>query len=341
MKSELQKLLQRENVDIVYTEGTNLPRTFQLGSVPISYDIDWLVYQRLYLETSGIDVQILDFCVVDKNKEIMAYFPLEYQNNRLSSGGGPVLLPLFKENITRKIQVKIGKSILRVLTDLKKQFDFEVIKLEINVDEKFLWSDYQSIILADSLQKHTVEFHLIIDLKKPEEHLWSGVRKSYRNLINKSREIWHTELITKDNFNNNVWNEFRSLHYEASGKKYTRDLKTWNLQKNMLCNDRAFLSIIRDPLNKRLIGCGFFQINKKTSFYASAAYDRSLFSKPLGHLVQWNAILYMKSKNIDTYYIGRYFTNNDLPRPTEKELNISKFKKGFTDQIMLKIIATV
>ena len=83
-----------------------------------------------------------------------------------------------------------------------------------------------------------------------------------------------------------------------------------------------------------------FQINEKTSIYATAAYDRKLFSKPLGHLVQWNAILHMKSINLDRYYVGRYFTMRDNPRPTDKELSISQFKKGFMDRVALKIIAT-
>ena len=105
--------------------------------------------------------------------------------------------------------------------------------------------------------------------------------------------------------------------------RYTRDLKTWDFQKNLLINDRAFLSTIRDPVTSKLIGCGLFQINEKTSIYATAAYDRKLFSKPLGHLVQWNAILHMKSINLDKYYVGRYFTLRDNPRPTDKEPSIS------------------
>ena len=46
------------------------------------------------------------------------------------------------------------------------------------------------------------------------------------------------------------------------------------------------------------------------------------------------------NRNLDKYYVGRYFTMRDNPRPTDKELSISQFKKGFMDRVALKIIAT-
>ncbi len=340
INSILQKLLRSENIEIIFTKGERSPSAFQLGTIPIEYDLDWLSYQRLYLETSGINVNVLDFFIIDKNQKVLAYFPLEYQDSMLSCGGGPLLTPLFNVEISDKVRTNIFKSIIRVLTSLQIQLGLVGTKLVVDIDDNFFEFNYQSVILSGLGQKHTTQFYLIIDLKKPELVLWSEIRKSYRNLINKSKKIWDTEIVTKDNYTNVLWDEFRLLHYEAAGQRYTRDLKTWNFQRNMVKNDRAFLSTIRDPATSKLIGCGLFQINEKTSIYATAAYDRALFSKPLGHLVQWKAILHMKLINLDRYYVGRYFTMSDNPKPTDKELSISQFKKGFTDRVALKIVVT-
>ena len=68
---------------------------------------------------------------------------------------------------------------------------------------------------------------------------------------------------------------------------------------------------------------------KKTSIYATAAYDRALFSKPLGHLVQWKDIAYEIDK-FRQILCWALFYYGDNPKPTDKELSISQFK-GFTD----------
>ena len=101
------------------------------------------------------------------------------------------------------------------------------------------------------------------------------------------------------------------------------------------------LPLLLDKKSKRMVGCGFFQYSKRAAIYAVGAYDRTMFSKPLGHVVQWNAIKYMKKLALHDYYIGRYFTKADEPEPTKKELDISLFKKGFTKDICMSLLITV
>ena len=218
----LQKLLNSENIEIIYTRGESSPSSFQLGTVPIQYDLDWLSYQRLYLETSGVDVIVLDFCIIDKNQRVIAYFPIEYQNKMLSCGGGPLLKPLFKVELSNKIRARIFKSIINALTILQKKLGLIGTELMLDIDDNFFESNYQSVFLASLGQKHTTQFHLIIDLEKPELVLWGEIRKSYRNLINKSKKIWKSEVVTKYNFNDELWDEFRLLHYQAAGRDIRR-----------------------------------------------------------------------------------------------------------------------
>ena len=232
-------------------------------------------------------------------------------------------------------------AITKVLANLQKKLGIVDTKLKLYVDNKFFAFGYQSNILSGLGNKHSIQFYLIIDLEKPQEVIWRTIIKTYRSLINKSKKIWNAEVVTKKNFNDFLWDEFRLLHYEAAGQRYTRDLRTWDFQKNLVMNDQAFLSTIRDPETSQLTGCGLFQINKDTGIYATGAYERKLFSRPLGHLVQWNAILHMKAVNLEKYYVGRYFSMSDYPKPTEKEISISQFKKGFTDTVTLNIITTL
>ena len=70
---------------------------------------------------------------------------------------------------------------------------------------------------------------------------------------------------------------------------------------------------------------------------AAAAYDRSFFKQPLGHLVQWLAICYFKEKKIKHYRIGESVMPEYTPKSSEKEQSISFFKEGFTDGIFPNI----
>ena len=68
--------------------------------------------------------------------------------------------------------------------------------------------------------------------------------------------------------------------------------------------------------------------------YAVAAYDRTLFNKPLGHVVQQAAIEHMKTLGLKWYKLGdRLYANNSIS-PSKKEIDISIFKEGFSTNMM-------
>jgi lipid II:glycine glycyltransferase (peptidoglycan interpeptide bridge formation enzyme) len=89
---------------------------------------------------------------------------------------------------------------------------------------------------------------------------------------------------------------------------------------------------LRDQQDK-LIGAALFVHNQSKANYFTGVYDRQLFDQPLGHLVQWEAILEMQRRGIGVYRIGERLFSGLIPHPSEKELSISLFKEGFTNKI--------
>ena len=148
-------------------------------------------------------------------------------------------------------------------------------------------------------------------------------------------------VVVEKTITDDIWQNFKRIHFEASGNRITRDSKTWDFQQQLIMQNRAFMSIISDKNTGKMVGCGYFQYSLQSAIYSSGAYDRTLFSKPLGHLVQWNAIKHMQKINLKNYYIGRYFTSSDECAPTKKEIDISHFLKGFTNEISLIWLATI
>jgi len=62
-------------------------------------------------------------------------------------------------------------------------------------------------------------------------------------------------------------------------------------------NQNAFSVYLRDT-EGAMIGGGFFNFTRDEGVYSVGAYDRSLFDKPLGHVVQFRAIEELKSRGI-------------------------------------------
>ena len=116
--------------------------------------------------------------------------------------------------------------------------------------------------------------------------------------------------------------------------RITRNNLTWDKQYQMIKLGQAFLITLHGTKDGKLVGCGFFQHTKDEGMYAVAAYDRTLFNKPLGHVVQQAAIEHMKTLGLKWYKLGdRLYANNSISA-SKKEIDISIFKEGFSTNMM-------
>ena len=106
---------------------------------------------------------------------------------------------------------------------------------------------------------------------------------------------------------------------------------------NAIESGNAFLIYLRDS-SDRMMGGGFFEYTKDEAYYSVGAYDRNLFDKPIGHVVQNQAIIEMKKRNISWYKIGNRSFVGDSILPTDKEVSISEFKQGFCSDLFPKYL---
>lgn len=171
---------------------------------------------------------------------------------------------------------------------------------------------------------------LWIDLAPGYEAIKSGLRKSYKSLINSGLKLWEVGVLDREDAG--VWSEFRELHRIVAGR-VTRSAARWDMQLRAIGRSAAFLVHLRDP-DGRLVGGGFFCVSRDEGVYAVAAYDRNLFDKPIGHVVQAEAIQEMIKRGIKWYRIGFRPYPANQPAPTAKELAIAEFKEGFASHCL-------
>ena len=125
------------------------------------------------------------------------------------------------------------------------------------------------------------------------------------------------------------------MHYKISGRK-TRSDKSWRLQYEAIKNNNGLLILIND-LQNNLIGGGFFFIGEHDAFYSVGVFNRSLFNKPVGYNMQYEAIKYFIKKNKKIYRVGKLFSINDIPKPSQKQINISNFSKKFSSEVVMSV----
>ena len=104
----------------------------------------------------------------------------------------------------------------------------------------------------------------------------------------------------------------------------------------MILSGHAFLVSLRNKEDARLVGGGFFEITRDEGSYSVAVYNRSLFAKPLGHVLQQLAIEHMKSCGLTWYRVGERIYSHTIPTPTKKEIDISFHKMGFTNYTLCR-----
>ncbi|RED18285.1 FemAB family protein [Pontivivens insulae] len=190
------------------------------------------------------------------------------------------------------------------------------------------WHEALANITGRPLPRH----HMFVELSQPFNTLRSSFRKSYKPLINRGLRTWAPFLMTSQTADRAVWDSFQAFHVETAGRQ-TRSQTTWDMQFDFIKSDKAFLVGLRNPANNALVGAGLFTHSPDEAAYSSGVYNRDLFDKPLGHVVQTIAIQEMQRRGLKWYAIGDRLFDFDKDWASAKEVSISDFKAGFASRL--------
>jgi len=248
---------------------------------------------------------------------------------RLCTNGGPILPPIFVQDLSQRtckvlLRHCLG-SVQRLAADLKQDY--------IDSNEGFIgalglsgWHDSFMSLGATAELRHD----LFLDLSLTIVEIKALFRKSFKSLVTSGSKLWDVEVLTGENIEK--WDEFRCLHLAVAGR-VTRSDESWRLQHEAVSSGCAFLVTLRGQ-GGAMVGGGLFYSTRDEGLYAVGAYDRSLFDRPLGHVVQYHAIQEFKARGVRWYRLGERAYPSHIPRPTSKEITISDFKEGFSSHLM-------
>lgn len=306
----------------------------QATYVPVFYSHAMLDYQGAYYSGEGSAWQDCSL-VLFNDRKACAVWPLSLAFDglqwRLSSAGDAILGPLFSQRLSNKSVKSLVTACHALLNAFAAQMECDALYQESFRDSLGL-SEWYSRVVQDARPK-AVRHDLYIDLRPDLNEIRGHFRKSYKPLISSGEKLWKV-TVCRD-YEPAVWEEFRLLHLAVAGRA-TRSLQSWDAQLQAIATRAAFLVYLRDP-EGRMVGAGLFHVTRDEGVYAVAAYDRALFDKPLGHVVQYHAILEMKNRHLRWYRLGSRVFPGDEPQPSAKELSIADFKQGFASHMFPRI----
>jgi FemAB family protein len=304
----------------------------RLNYLPVDYSLAMIDYQLAYWSGSGCPAVDISLVLMHDNRPC-GIWPLSATSNpdgqlRIGSNGGPVMPPLFIYGLARKSIKSVTAGCLAFLERigaLFSQTDVQMVEAYVGGDGMSEWHDRLMQFGAQPELRHD----MFLDLSPAMPEIKSAFRKSYKALITSGGSLWKVGLASSGNLS--LWEEFRLLHMAVAGRA-TRSLESWRLQHEAITSGDAFFVYLRD-VQGRMVGGGLFHVTVHEGLYAIGAYDRSLFGKPLGHVVQYHAIEEMKRRGVRWYKLGVRCYSSEKPEPSEKEVSISNFKQGFSSHL--------
>ncbi len=302
--------------------------------VPVLYTNSSIDYQMAYQQGIGGDWQDCSLILFWDLKPA-AIWPLSISTKdsktEVTTHGFPILPPLFTQGLSIKTVKTLSRQCLLVVETLSRQAAQDSWRSSQSFRNLLGLSEWHTIAMACGAIP-TLQHELYLDLSPEMTNIKSGIRDSFRSLITAGARLWEIGVLTDES--QFIWDEFRLLHFEIAGRK-TRSAESWDVQLQHVKSGSSFLVYLRN-LSGKMVGAGFFSLSRDEGQYGVGAYDRSLFHKPLGHVVQYRAIEEMKARGIRWYKIGARPFGSDIPAPMEKEMSISDFKQGFASHIFPK-----
>jgi len=302
-----------------------------LDFIPVAYSnllIDYyLSYQR------GLGGEWLDISLIlHHDNKICGVWPLSLSLKHdaflISSHGLPIIPPLLINDLAAKSKKKIIKNCQTLLVEICQLKDISNWESsEVFCGDRALGFSQWHLQAMARGAKTELQHNMYVDLSLEMNHIKAYFRKSYKSLICSGQKLWQVNVLSQRN--QDLWEEFQALHVHVAGKE-TRCQASWDLQHKAIIQGDAFLIYLTND-NGIMVGGGFFHITRDEAVYAVGVYERSLFDKPLGHVVQYRAIEEMKLRGIRWYKLGLLCFPSE--QVSDKELSIAYFKQGFSTHV--------
>jgi hypothetical protein len=172
----------------------------------------------------------------------------------------------------------------------------------------------------------------VADLRSPIAEIERGFRKGHRAQLKWGRTNLTLSVMDRSNPDPSLLEAFRRLHADAAGR-VTRPTGSWEASRAMIT--RGDGRLVLSSRDGEIVGGTLIMDSAGVAYYASGAYRRDMFDKPLAHWPLLRAMELSQESGCHRFDIGDV-TGRD--GDDAKTRNIMRFKRGFTNRLMFGLL---
>ncbi len=303
----------------------------------LASDDAWLWHTTKWLEyeinvNPKLQVESKSFLVYDNNK-IVAICPLLLHrlpsHNEFSYGYEPGQTPAFENGLSNKERKRIMKFVFDHIDELA--IENKVVKTTLVfpiLNNSYISAERQqyNYLMQYNYLDTSINTN-IIDLSISLDRLKKQLRHGHSSDIDRAKKSVEVSIYNHENINREVFDDFISVHYGVSERR-DRPSITIEILYDFILENKAFLAMAKDGDN--VLGFSYFYNFKNNVYYGASCKKNNSSKLPFSHYIQWKAIEWMKNNDFHYYELGWQEFGNTLSHfPSDKEVNISKFKRGF------------
>lgn len=300
-------------------------------------DDAWFWHTRLYsnflLEINKArGVHDKSFALVDKSR-IVAVCPLYLDEvdgtPQLGCGDEPVPFPSLAKSLQPSVRESVLEYYFSVIARIAKLHHAAYIRLRVSpLCRNHIENSSQP--LNPLVRYGFLDIPIstqVIDLQQDEKSLWAGVRKGHRYDIRRAEKVCKTTFWSRETITVEVFSRYQQLHEKDAGR-ITRSQRSFDIMIEWIKAGHAALA--ESTYDGSSVAFALIVLFADGAFYGSACKDSEVLDLNASHMLQWHTILWLKASGYKYYDMGlQYFSPQWSYVPSEKEISISKYKRGF------------
>lgn len=203
-----------------------------------------------------------------------------------------------------------------------KKICFAIDPLVNPHNDRFLYN-YNYLIKESYRGKYNMT--QIIDLRLDEKILYNNIRKNHKRNINKGKN-YSIEIYDKNSVTLDMIEKYKNI-YEIDAGKVTRNSELYMHYYKFIKSGKGYIAFARN--DQEYIAVLIATCLNNTAYYSSyAELEEKTNHISVGHVLHWELIKKLKKDGVEFYNIGeQVFEKSE--KVSEKEVNISLFKRGF------------
>lgn len=297
------------------------------GGFGLPFSANGRVY---YGAIAGPDLRDYSFSFVDQNGPIASVLCDLTLADQLTCFGSAIEIA---------IRQGVDLAAMRMLTSAIVS-EFRLIAAETGVSDATLRTTSVNDpdgLLASALLKANARYHpafrAVCDLTLDDDALSADMRSHHRRQVRKGQGLLTLTVIDHENADKAKFDLFRELHAEVAGR-VTRPLESWDASFDLVAKGEG--ALVLAYIGDLLVGGTLVLDAGQTAYYASGAYRRDYFDKPISHFPLYRCFALARARGRIWFDVGDL--KGEGAALNEKENHIAEFKAGFTSFVRPSII---